>query len=79
MSKVAVTTTDGEVQRVRVDTVAKLTEGESIREKFLRTSEHVVGRERAEAVLATIEDLDAHESLDALVENLSLPRLKRAS
>jgi 2-methylcitrate dehydratase PrpD len=79
MSKVAVTTTDGEVHRVRVDNVDKLTRGESIREKFLRTSEHVVGRERAEAVLATIEDLDGNESLDALVESLSLPRLQRAS
>ena len=77
MSKVAVTTTDGDVYRVSVENVDKLTDGESVRKKFLRTSEQVICREKAEAVLATIESIDGHDSLDALVEHLSLPHLKR--
>lgn len=77
MSKVAVTTTDGTVHRARVENVAKLTDGESIRTKFLRTSEQVIGREQAEAILATIESLDRAHTLEALVEQLRLPQAAR--
>lgn len=70
MSKVAITTADGQVHRVAVEKVDKLTDGDGFREKFLRTSEQVVGRERAEAVLAAIEELDGQETLDTLVELL---------
>ena len=72
MSKVAVTTTSGAVHRVIVENVDKLTDGESLRKKFLRTSAQVIGQERAEAVLAAIDDLDGQDSLAALMEQLSL-------
>jgi 2-methylcitrate dehydratase PrpD len=70
MSKIAVTTTDGNVRRVAVEKVDQLKSRDSVHEKFLSTSEQVVGREQAEAVLSTIDELDRHDSLEALVEHL---------
>ena len=70
MSKVAVTMADGVVHRARVESVDRLTDGASVRGKFLGTVEQVVGRERAEALLAVIEGLDGAPSLDALVAQL---------
>ena len=76
MSKVAVTTTDGVVHRARVENVEKLTDGDSVRRKFLSMAEQVIGQERAESILASIEALADHESLDALVEQLSFQQLR---
>ncbi len=70
MSKVAITTADGRSHSTAVETVDTIGTGSEIREKFLTTCEQVIGRDQAEAVLATIDELETHESLDPLVERL---------
>src|SRR5262249_19759278 len=76
MWKVALPTKDGEVHRASVEEVEQVKDEAGLREKFLRTSEQVVGRESAEAVLAALDNLERNDSLDPLIEQLTPPRLR---
>jgi 2-methylcitrate dehydratase PrpD len=70
MSKVAITTTTNDVHELAVHAVDTLNDGEGIREKFLTTASQVIGRERAESVLAAIDGVDEDQTLDPLIERL---------
>jgi len=73
MSKVAIRTAGDELHERAVHTVEKLEDREGIHEKFLRTTTQVIPRERAEALLELIENLDAVESIRKLAEELRGP------